>query len=60
MYDYDPDGWMKMIDAWIADPKKIRHIAEIDFWVEHLELFDRNGKPVSQPSPRLLVSFKGA
>ena len=58
MYDYDPDAWIKMITTYAE--KHARHLAHIDFWVEHLELYDRNGNVSSQPSPRLVIDFKGA
>ncbi len=56
MYDYEPEAWIKMIKNTID--KHSKRIESADFWVESLELFDRDGNVYSQPVPKLAINFK--
>jgi hypothetical protein len=56
MYDYEPDLWVKMIESTIS--KHAKHLEALDFWVDTLELYDREGNVYSQIVPKLAVNFK--
>ena len=56
MYDYEPEVWAKMIDNTIS--KHSKRLSAVDFWIETLELYDREGNPYSQIVPKFAVSFK--
>ena len=56
MYDYEPEVWAKMIENSIN--KHSKRLAALDFWVESLELYDREGNPYSQIVPKMAVTFK--
>ena len=56
MYDYDPELWVQMIERQINKHEK--RLQTYDFWVETLELYDREGNAYSQLVPKLAVSFK--
>lgn len=56
MYDYEPEVWAKMIENTIT--KHGKRLASLDFWVESLELYDRDGNVYSQVVPKMAVRFK--
>ncbi len=56
MIDYEPEAWIAMINSTIN--KHVKRIDSADFWVESLELYDRDGNVYSQLTPRLALSFK--